>query len=139
MDLTGLLYFTAAAWGLMALHPWGPARIRERLEASASDRGEFPDVTVLIPARNEARLLPSVLSGVQGQGRGFEIILVDDQSADATAEVAQSSGLENLRVIEGEAPPPGWSGKLWALSQGLKEVRTPLTLLIDADIELEPG
>lgn len=55
---------------------------------------------------------------------------------DDTAEQAQRSG---ALVLSGTAPPVGWSGKLWSLEQGLREVITHYTLLLDADIELSPG
>jgi hypothetical protein len=55
---------------------------------------------------------------------------------DDTAEQAKRCG---ALVLSDTTPPTGWSGKLWVLEQGLHEVRTPYTLLLDADIELTPG
>jgi len=69
----------------------------------------------------------------QGVGR---VVVIDDQSTDETATIAGNAGAE---VIEGQALPAGWVGKLWALEQGRRTVTSPLTLLVDADIELEPG
>jgi hopene-associated glycosyltransferase HpnB len=65
--------------------------------------------------------------------------MVDDRSTDETVTVARASGIKNLRILSGEPLPAGWSGKLWALEQGFRHVNTPLVLLIDADIELQPG
>ena len=62
--------------------------------------------------------------------------MIDDQSTDGTATIAQQAGAE---VIAGSPLPPGWVGKLWALEQGRRTVTTPWTLLVDADIELLPG
>ena len=68
-----------------------------------------------------------------------KVIVIDDQSEDDTAGVARAAGPAGTRVIEGKALPDGWTGKLWALEQGLAEVSTKYTLLLDADIELGGG
>ena len=141
--MTGLALWLAAPaaiiWFGNLLSPWRPWSTRERIEADASAEGEadLGDVTVLIPARDEAEVIGTTLSGLQAQGRGLKVVLVDDQSTDATAQIAAS--FPNTRVISGKPLPPGWAGKLWALEQGKAEVTTPLTLLLDADIELRPG
>jgi hopene-associated glycosyltransferase HpnB len=83
--------------------------------------------------------IEAVLAGLETQGCNLDIILVDDQSTDATAEVAQKAARGRVRILSGAPLPPGWSGKLWALEQGRRDINTPLTLLIDADIELMPG
>jgi len=70
------------------------------------------------------------------QSADLKIIVVDDQSTDDTAKQARNGG---AKVISGKKPPAGWSGKLWALEQGLKQIETPYVLLLDADIELAPG
>ncbi len=75
------------------------------------------------------------MSALAAQGIS-RIIVVDDQSTDDTASAARSAGAE---VIPGEPLPPDWVGKLWALEQGRLQVTTPLTLLVDADIELHKG
>jgi len=127
-------------WLVILLLPWRPWSTRERLEthpgAPAADLG---DVTVLIPARNEAATIGPTLAALRLQGRDLEVTLVDDRSDDGTAEAARSTGLSNLRVVPGEPMPAGWTGKLWALEQGLSEVRTDYTLLLDADITLADG
>jgi hopene-associated glycosyltransferase HpnB len=66
----------------------------------------------------------------------FRVILVDDNSSDGTAALAGSGA--NLRVIPGQPKPPGWSGKLWALNQGVDSGQAPLILLTDADIVHDP-
>ncbi len=73
---------------------------------------------------------------MKAQGEGVRVIVIDDQSVDDTAEEAKRCGVQ---VIRGTSSPVGWSGKLWALEQGLQEIRTPYTLLLDADIVLTPG
>lgn len=132
-----LAIFGAACWYAVVFLPWRPCEVREKLECSVSV-GESPlnDVTVLIPARNEGLYIQRTLAGVKQQSAETQVIVIDDQSSDDTAEQARAS---NAQVIAGTTPPPGWSGKLWALQQGLHHVKTPFTLLLDADIELAPG
>lgn len=142
MTGTAALWLAAPAaiiWFGNLLSPWRPWSTRERIETDADAAGEtdLGEITVLIPARDEAEVIGTTLSGLQAQGRGLQVVLVDDQSTDATARIAAS--FPNTRVISGKPLPAGWAGKLWALEQGKAEVRTPLTLLLDADIELRPG
>lgn len=127
----------AMLWWLLVLIPWQPWRTREQLEPSVmGTKLLLDDITVLIPARNESEYIWQTLEALREQGVGIHIIVVDDQSVDDTAMQARKYGAQ---VISGSTPPAGWSGKLWALEQGLREVRTPYTLLLDADIELMPG
>ena len=128
----------AIIWFGNLLSPWRPWSTRERIEADADARStDLGDVTVLIPARNEAEVIGATLAGLQAQGAGLSVVVVDDQSTDATAQIAGS--FPNTCVVAGKPLPAGWAGKLWALEQGRAQVRTPLTLLLDADIELRPG
>lgn len=131
----------AAMWLGLALLPWRPWSAREALDAGGSppaDEG-LGDVTVLVPARNEAETVARTLPAVAAQGRGLRILLVDDGSTDGTARRAREAAGERVRVLRGEPLPEGWSGKLWALEQGRGRVSTPLTLLLDADIAPAPG
>jgi hopene-associated glycosyltransferase HpnB len=138
--LTFFAIVGAAIWLIIIVLPWRPWSTGEVLDGVASHSQEdLSDITVLIPARNEEEMIKTTLPALLGQGRGLRIILVDDQSTDCTFEVARQVGGENLRIILGEVPPAGWSGKLWALEQGRTHIETPLTLLLDADIEANPG
>jgi len=130
----------ALAWLGVLLAPWQPWRTRERLDApQVEGRADLSDVTVVIPARDEANVLPETLAALAEQGAGLRTIVVDDQSRDGTAAVARSFGRLALTVIDGRTMPAGWTGKLWALEQARCRVATPLTLLLDADIVLRPG
>lgn len=138
------LYFTVAAaviWIITLLLPWQPWRVREVLDVPSEARDDYDlsDVTVLIPARNEAEVIATTLAGLKVQGQGLQVVLVDDASTDDTAGIARRSGIDNLQIVSVASLPAGWSGKLWAQEQGLQYVQTPLTLLLDADIELLPG
>ena len=129
----------ATAWIILLLLPWFPWLTREHLDADQEAQDfDGSEITVLIPARNEARVLKKTLDCLSRQGGGVQVILVDDQSIDGTADIARKFG-RNLTVIDGISPPAGWSGKLWAMEQGLVHVSTPLILLLDADIGLQDG
>ncbi len=133
----------ALVWLGILILPWQPWRIRERFAADdwAPENSDLSDVTVLIPARDEARYIGATLTALGNQGSGLCIILIDDRSEDGSAEVARRTTPENchLDIIDGAELPPGWVGKMWAMEQGLQQVKTPLVLLLDADIELAPG
>lgn len=128
------------AWLMVLIAPWRPWSTRERLAAEAPrQRESLDDVTVLIPARDEAETLPKTLASLAEQGPGLDILVVDDQSCDSTREIAQGSGVAGVRVISGAALPEGWTGKVWAQAQARPFLHRPLVLLLDADIALAPG
>lgn len=127
-------------WAGLLLLPWQPWRNRERLSADGPEPdADLSDVTVLIPARDEAETIGRTLDSLRLQGRGLRVVLIDDQSQDDTAKTARAVGLKNLQIIAGQTLPEGWTGKLWALEQGREQIQTPLVLLLDADIMLLPG
>ncbi|MGI9229496.1 MAG: glycosyltransferase [Gammaproteobacteria bacterium] len=139
----GLLWLAlpgAIIWAAIVLSPWQPWRTRERLDATrGGDAVDLSDITILIPARNEADCLATTLTAVAQQGRGLRIVLIDDASDDATVAVAEGAGVANLEIIRSRPLPDGWSGKTWALQQGLEMVGSDKILLLDADIQLLPG
>ncbi len=140
LDLTLLAaaYSASIAWCLALMMPSRPYGMRERLEPSKPDVADLDDITVLIPARNEAATIQRTLVAVGDQRGAAPVVIIDDQSTDATARVARET-MNTATVVTGEPPPPGWIGKVWALEQGLRTVQTPFVLLLDADIELRPG
>jgi len=127
-------------WIALIFLPWQPWRTRERLELKVEPGGgpNLSDVTVLIPARNEAAGIVRTLSALDKQGFGLQVILVDDQSTDETVPLAKATMTSGLQVIKGGPLPPDWTGKLWALEQGWRQTKTEHVLLLDADIELDP-
>lgn len=130
-------------WLALLLAPWQPWRCRETLAPEADDAREDDPVggrvTVLIPARNEADVIGGTLEALATAAPDAPVIVVDDQSEDGTAEQVRNHGNANVCLLGGTPPPAGWTGKLWALEQGLKQVETPRVLLLDADIRLAPG
>lgn len=141
MIVTILVLTSLLVWlGLLA-QPWLPWLLRERFAANVADTGDtdLSDVTVLIPARDEAEVLARTLAALAAQGRGLSVIVIDDNSSDGTADVARAAPLERLTVLKGEPLPGGWTGKLWALEQARRRVATNRILLLDADIRIAPG
>ncbi|WP_423821565.1 glycosyltransferase [Salinisphaera sp. SPP-AMP-43] len=139
--LTILVVLSLVVWlGLLA-QPWLPWRLRERFEADPvlAQSADLSDVTVLIPARDEAASLDRTLAALARQGTGLSVIVIDDNSSDGTAAVARAAPLPGLTVIQGQPLPEGWTGKLWALEQARAQVSTERVLLLDADIEIAPG
>lgn len=128
----------ALVWISVLLLPWQPWRTREHF-SPANRIQPLDNITVLIPARNEADVLAQTLDGLCNQGPGLKVVVIDDQSTDATAAVAHAANLEQLLVIQTPPLPDGWTGKLWALEQGRCRITTDYTLLLDADIRLEAG
>jgi dolichol-phosphate mannosyltransferase len=94
-----------------------------------------PAISVVIPARDEASLLPLVLGPLQGAPGVIEVIVVDDRSSDATAEVARAHGAV---VVDGGELPRAWAGKTWALQQGLVAARGDIVVFLDADVRPDP-
>lgn len=105
----------------------------------------WPRVVAIVPARNEADMLPQSLRSLltQDYARPVTVILVDDQSEDDTSDVARSVAVAAGRevvVLRGQPLPPGWTGKVWAMQQGIVHAAAALPdppeylLLTDADI-----
>ena len=98
-------------------------RLRERDDDDAALSCEtWPSVVAIVPARDEAETIERAIGSLLAQDYPgpFRILLVDDQSSDGTGPRAQA--LDNsgrLEVLRGSEPPPGWTGKLWAVKQGV--------------------
>jgi hopene-associated glycosyltransferase HpnB len=139
--LISLVALSTLSWVGFAVWPWGLWRNREVLDVTEAPNNDavLTEITVVIPARNEAEVIQQALQSVIEQGPGLWIVLVDDSSADATVERARQIGNSKLRIIQSAPLPADWSGKLWALEQSRQYVTTPYTLLVDADIKLTGG
>jgi hopene-associated glycosyltransferase HpnB len=104
---------------------------------------ELPDIDVIVPARDEVETIGPVIASLLAQDYPgtFRVTLVDDNSTDGTAAAATGGAADSasdLRVIRGQPKPSGWSGKLWAVSQGVAASTAPVLLLTDADIVHDP-
>jgi hopene-associated glycosyltransferase HpnB len=142
-----LAFLSLTIWVIL-LGFWGQFwRCDQRLTRQETDLPMFPAICAVVPARNEADLLPVTLRSLLNQESPghLSVVLVDDSSTDGTANVARDVALElnkteQLRVLSGQPLPSGWTGKLWALHQGIQYAQTltpppDYVLLTDADIE----
>ena len=147
LTLLSIAIFSLIIWVFLLLF-WGQFwQANQRLEINNIDLPSYPSVCAIIPARNEADVLPVSLKSLLSQEYPgeFSIILIDDQSTDKTGEVAQNiadnlNQSDRLKVIQGKPLPVGWSGKLWAMEQGIQFVKNQglspdYFLFTDADIE----
>jgi hopene-associated glycosyltransferase HpnB len=102
----------------------------------------LPPVDIVVPARDEAPSIAAAIGSLTRQAMPeVRVILVDDGSTDGTAALAAAAAAgapHPLTIGPGAPKPPGWSGKLWAVSQGLAVTTADLVLLTDADITHEP-
>lgn len=131
----GLLLFWGQFWLGVQLSPNG-----ERLES-------YPNIWAVIPARDEADVIADSLDSIfqQDYPGKLSVVLVDDNSCDDTAKIAQETANklrknQQFNLISGHPLPEDWKGKLWALKQGIdyakQQALTPdYILLTDADIQ----
>jgi len=115
------------------------ARHEPSLSDAPTATGEL--VSVVIPARNEAESIRTVLRSVLGSAyEPFEVLVVDDRSTDDTASIVERLVAEDprLRLVPGETLPEGWYGKPWACFQGYRAARGGILLFTDADTRHEP-
>jgi chlorobactene glucosyltransferase len=109
---------------------------------SSSQSNLYPMVSVLIPARNEAQNIEECVYSVLNQDySSYEVIVLDDESQDATPEILKrlSDGNSNLKLISGQPLPPGWVGKNWACYQLSQAAQGELILFVDADTLHHPS
>ncbi len=145
--LSALALLSLAIWIYLLLGRGFFWLLREPAPVPPPDR--WPSVAAVVPARDEADVIGRAGTSLLSQRyRGeFRVFVVDDHSRDGTADIARAAAevcgaADRLTIV---APPPlpaGWTGKLWAMSQGLKAVeaenRADLVLLTDADIAHDP-
>ncbi|MFD5555568.1 glycosyltransferase [Streptomyces sp. NPDC127068] len=138
---------SAAAWGWLLLGQGFFWRTDVRLPPGRAPL-VWPPVAVVVPARDEAGMLPLSLPSLLAQDYPgpFEVFLVDDGSTDGTGALARELGERyggpRLTVASPGEPPDGWTGKLWAVRHGMRLARggAPRYLLLtDADIAHAPG
>jgi hopene-associated glycosyltransferase HpnB len=144
----GLLAALAAvAWAVLLTGHGGFWRTSQRLPATGPEPASWPGVVAVVPARDEAAVLPQTLPTLLAQDYPgpFAVTVVDDASADGTGAVATRLGAgasRPLRVVPGTPRPAGWAGKPWAMAQGMAAVAaddTRYVLFTDADIAWTPG
>jgi hopene-associated glycosyltransferase HpnB len=108
---------------------------------------KWPAVVAVVPARNESEYIAAGVRSLlrQNYAGAFSIVVVDDDSSDETVSKAMHVALSvperQMTVVNSKGPPSGWTGKLWALKQGIaaaEKFQPEYLLLTDADIEHAP-
>jgi chlorobactene glucosyltransferase len=137
-------FILAAPWGLFGLWVLASLRLPRRVEPvpTGPTTPPTPSVSVIVPARNEARNIEACVGSLaRSDFADFEIIVVDDRSDDGTGEMVRALGRENaraIRVLEGAELPDGWLGKPWACHQGAEVATGDVLLFTDADTTHAP-
>jgi hopene-associated glycosyltransferase HpnB len=143
---TSVAVLTAVTWSYLVLARgffWRIKSAKPEASNDASNKAGFSGgVIAVVPARNEAELIGSVVTSLLNQGVAMPVILVDDESTDGTADVArlaaEKAGKANaLIVIRSQPLPAGWTGKLWSMRQGIEYARAlkpEWLMLADADV-----
>ncbi len=144
LELLGVLTVFCSAYLLLGRGGFW----REAPMAPAPALTHWPEIVAVIPARDEADTIERTVASLLGQdypGR-ILVIVVDDESGDGTADAARRADTKDgrLTILAGRPLPPGWTGKMWAVAEGLEEAATwcpsaTHVLLTDADIEHHPA
>jgi hopene-associated glycosyltransferase HpnB len=141
----------AAAWVYLLAGHGESWRTDVRLPGRAGAPGPdpWPSVVAVVPARDEAAILPETLPTLLAQDYPgtFSVVLVDDASTDGTGaaaaaldRAASTRASAALRVVSGSPPPAGWEGKVWAMAQGVAAAgECGYLLFADADIAMAQG
>jgi len=149
-DLIASMVLAIWLYLLVARGGFWLAAERDGPETAAAMPGPWPAIFAVIPARDEAASIGETVASLLAQNYSGElrVVVVDDNSRDATAETAREAAArlgkaDHLTVLSGRALPAGWTGKLWAQQQGVAFVDglpSPPTyvLLTDADIVYAP-
>lgn len=130
-----------AYWAVAALVAWKTIQGVPRVGPRVS-RTQWPRVSIVIPARNEADHISAALrSKLSGTYPNLEVVCVDDRSTDGTGDIAEVLALSHprLRVVRLSWLPQGWLGKVHAMQCGLEHSSGEFVLFSDADVHLEPG
>jgi hopene-associated glycosyltransferase HpnB len=146
LSLAIWIYLVFARGGFWRIEPTAPAQ--QSPAVANPEVANALKIAVIIPARDEADVVGrAVQSLLQQTGHNtLHIFLVDDGSTDGTAQAARAAAIatgqaQNLIVVQGALLPPGWSGKLWAMQQGIEQASKTAPdffLFTDADIEHAP-
>ena len=141
--VTSLLAIALAApWVIVPIVTAVRARHSRSLDEESDDApADAPLVSIVVPARNEARNIERcVRSALAASYPRLEVIAVDDHSTDATGEILRriAAGDARLRVVVPPPLPPGWFGKQWACTAGAEASAGEIIGFFDADTQQSP-
>ncbi|NQY58282.1 MAG: glycosyltransferase [Ilumatobacteraceae bacterium] len=125
---------TAGAFAISRLA--GAARAARPIERDTERTDARSTISVVIPARDEAERIGPLLETIVGAPGVTEVLVVDDESTDATAGTATAAG---AHVVTGRPLPEGWAGKAWALQQGVEAAEGEWVVTLDADTRPDPA
>jgi hopene-associated glycosyltransferase HpnB len=139
---TSVATLTTVTWSYLALARGCFWRTKNARPDASDQAGLAGTVVAVIPARNEAEHIGPVVKSLLNQCVAMPVLLVDDESTDGTADVARRAAekagkADALIVIQSKPLPAGWTGKLWAMHQGIERARAlnPAWLMLaDADV-----
>ncbi|HWY64304.1 MAG TPA: glycosyltransferase [Rhizomicrobium sp.] len=136
-------FIPLAIWLYLLLFHNGFWLLRERDTKPVAAPASWPSVVAVVPARNEADVIQRSIGSLLAQDYpgAFHIVLVDDQSDDGTGQLAAGLNSDRLTVLRSAPRPAGWTGKLWAMNQGVEHATTlapEFLWFTDADIAHAP-
>jgi chlorobactene glucosyltransferase len=129
-------YTVVAFLAFCLLTALGNSLFLRRLGGRKSGLTHVPSVSILVPARNEAENIGTCVRSLLAQDYpAFEVIVLDDQSTDATGAILNEIQAEHpaLKILSGQSLPSGWLGKNWACQQLAMAAGGELLLFTDAD------
>lgn len=135
--ISGLIGFQLVLLLIILSNIWITHHIRRH-----SPPAQYPEVSILVPARDEERGIARCVESLLAQDYpSFEVIVLDDQSSDATREILEKIAVvePRLRVLEGEPPSAHQMGKSWACTQLARQAKGELLFFTDADTVARPG
>jgi hopene-associated glycosyltransferase HpnB len=142
--LTAVAALTAAIWAWLLFRRGGFWQVWSLLPPATNFSTERNRVIAVVPARNEAEFIGASIQSLLANK--IQVVLVDDHSEDSTIEIAREAAIaagkpDSLTIISSEPLPAGWSGKLWALDQGVRhalQYSPEFLLFSDADVVHKP-
>ena len=144
-----ILFFYGRKFNSKESFFWSSKIVFEKLLLKNNENKFFDNrkkkVCVVIPARNEENVITNTLLSIVNQNDVFiNVLIVDDNSTDKTVDNAKQFFLKkrfkDFKILSGKKLPVGWSGKVWALYQGveyLKKSKHDYVLFLDSDIRIE--
>ena len=140
--LVAILIGVSGAWMILIKSMLRTFQDTPYLDKFDNQKHEKPKVSVIVPARNEEKLISKCLDSLLNQDyENYEIIAIDDSSEDSTGEIIKKYAKENSKIIHVSArpKPKDWMGKNWACMEGYQKVTGELLVCTDSDTKYSPN